>query len=99
MFAKLNHLAITSDRYAINAKFYEAVFGMKTSSKPRPARAVPVGDGQIGLNNIPRREGRRSGLDHFGFEVTDLELALDRIRKFDPKLEFVKRPSQRPNAA
>jgi catechol 2,3-dioxygenase-like lactoylglutathione lyase family enzyme len=99
MFAKINHLAITSDNYAVNAKFYEALFGMKTSSKPRPARAVPIGDGQIGLNNIPRREGRRSGLDHFGFEVTDLNLALDRIRKFDPNLEFVKRPSQRPNAA
>ena len=62
MFAKLNHLAITSDIYAINARFYEALFGMKSSSKPRPARATPVGDGQIGLNNIPRREGRRSGL-------------------------------------
>ena len=69
MFAKINHVAITSDYYAVNAKFYEALFGMKTSGKGRPARAVPVGDGQIGLNNIPRREGRRSGLDHFGFEV------------------------------
>jgi catechol 2,3-dioxygenase-like lactoylglutathione lyase family enzyme len=99
MFAKINHLAITSDNYSTNAKFYEALFGMKTSSKGRPARAVPVGDGQIGLNNIPRREGRRSGLDHFGFEVEDIELALSRIKKFDPSLEAVKRPSVRPNAA
>src|SRR4051794_41406459 len=99
MFAKINHVAITSDYYAVNAKFYEALFGMKTSGKGRPARAVPVGDGQIGLNNIPRRAGRRSGLDHFGFEVESIELALSRIHKFDPKLEAVKRPSARPSAA
>ena len=99
MFAKINHIAITTDYYAVNGKFYEALFGMKTSSKPRPARAVPVGDGQIGLNNIPRREGHRSGLDHFGFLVKDIKQALDRIRKFDSSLEFVERPSVRPNAA
>jgi catechol 2,3-dioxygenase-like lactoylglutathione lyase family enzyme len=99
MFAKINHLAITSDLYAINARFYQALFGMQASNNGRPARAVPVGDGQIGLNNIPRREGRRSGLDHFGFEVADMRLALERMKAFDPSLEHVVRPSVRPNAA
>jgi predicted enzyme related to lactoylglutathione lyase len=99
MFAKINHIAITTDYYAVNGKFYEALFGMKTSSKPRPARAVPVGDGQIGLNNIPRREGHGSGFDHIGFEVKDIKTAIERIQKFDSRLEFVKRPSVRPNAA
>jgi catechol 2,3-dioxygenase-like lactoylglutathione lyase family enzyme len=99
MFAKLNHLAITSDRYAENARFYMALFGMKASNNARPARAMPVSDGQIGLNNIPRREGRRSGLDHFGFEVESMKLALERIRTFDPALQWVERPSVRPNAA
>jgi len=28
MFAKINHLAITSDLYASNARFYMALFGM-----------------------------------------------------------------------
>src|SRR5215204_7317342 len=99
MFAKINHVAITSDYYAVNAKFYEALFGMKTSGKGRPARAVPVGDGQIGLNNIPLRDGRRSGLDHFGFEVESIPLALERMKKFDPDLPLVQRPAVRPNAA
>ena len=99
MSAKLNHLAITSDIYASNARFYMALFGMKGSSNTRPARAMPVGDGQIGLNNIPRREGRRSGLDHFGFEVDSMKLTLDRIKAFDPSLQWVVRPSVRPNAA
>lgn len=99
MFATINHIAITSNNYAANAKFYQALFGMRVSSNPRPARAVPVGDGQIGLNNIPLREGRRSGLDHFGFAVDSIAVALERIRKFDASLEYVKRPSVRPNAA
>lgn len=99
MFAKINHLAICSDYYATNARFYQALFGMKASNSQRPARAMPVGDGQIGLNNIPRRDGRRSGLDHFGVEVESMDAALERIRKFDPSLTYVKRPAVRPNAA
>jgi catechol 2,3-dioxygenase-like lactoylglutathione lyase family enzyme len=99
MFAKINHIAIASDRYAENARFYMALFGMKASNNTRPARAMPVGDGQIGLNNIPLREGRRSGLDHFGFEVESMEVVLDRIHRFDPSLTWVQRPSVRPNAA
>ena len=99
MLAKINHLAISTDYYAVNAKFYQALFGMNASNNPRPARAVPVGDGQIGLNNIPRRDGRRSGLDHFGIEVDSLSDTFDRMRKFDSTLTWVQRPSVRPNAA
>lgn len=99
MFARINHVAIASDQYAVNGKFYEALFGMRPSSKPRPARSVVLGDGYVGLNCIPRREGRTSGLDHFGIEVADLELALSRIKKFDPGLETLKRPPIRPFAA
>ena len=47
MFARITHLAITSDNYATNARFYQALFGMKASNTQRPARAAPVGDGQI----------------------------------------------------
>jgi catechol 2,3-dioxygenase-like lactoylglutathione lyase family enzyme len=99
MSAKLNHVAIASDHYAINARFYESLFGMKSSSKPRPSRAAVVGDGYVGLNSIPRREGRCSGIDHFGIEVDDLEDTIARIQKFDPTLETVKRPPIRPFAA
>ena len=58
-----------------------------------------MSDGRIGLNNIPRRDGKRSGLDHFGFEVESMKLALERLRKFDASLEYVQRPAVRPNAA
>jgi catechol 2,3-dioxygenase-like lactoylglutathione lyase family enzyme len=99
MPVKLNHVAIASDHYALNGRFYEALFGMKTSSKPRPARSVVLGDGYVGMNCIPRRDGRYSGLDHFGLEVDDLEETIARIRTFDPSLGAVKRPPIRPFAA
>src|SRR4051812_39754882 len=99
MFARLNHIAIASDHYAINARFYGALFGMRAGSNPRPARSSVVADGYVGLNNIPRREGRTSGLDHFGIEVADIDLAISRIKKFDPSFEVLKRPPVRPFAA
>src|SRR6266581_2780480 len=73
MASRVNHVAITSDQYALNGRFYESLFGMKPSSKPRPARSVVLGDGYVGMNVIPRRDGRTSGLDHFGIEVDDVE--------------------------
>ena len=33
MSSRINHVAITSDHYAMNARFYEALFGMKTGKK------------------------------------------------------------------
>ncbi|HEX3484792.1 MAG TPA: VOC family protein [Micropepsaceae bacterium] len=99
MPAKLNHVAIASDQYALNGRFYEALFGMKPSSKPRPARSVVIGDGYVGMNCIPRRDGRYSGLDHFGIEVENLEDTIIRIQKFDPTLSALKRPPIRPFAA
>ena len=99
MFARLNHIAITTDHYAINAKFYEALFGLRTAKKPRPARAAVVSDGQVGMNIIPRREGRAAGLDHFGLEVEDIEEARSRVSKFDPSIKLLKRPPIRPFAA
>ncbi|MFM1815690.1 MAG: hypothetical protein RLZ98_2385 [Pseudomonadota bacterium] len=98
MFAKINHVAIVSDNYAQLAKFYEAVFGMKTSGKGRPARAVTVGDGYVGLNINPRRAGRSAGLDHFGIQVEDCETAFERMRKKYPSVKWLKRPSTRPFA-
>ena len=98
MFAKLNHIAIVSENYAQLCKFYEAMFGMTTSSKTRPARAVTVRDGYVGLNINPRRAGRPAGFDHFGIEVEDAETAFDRMRRYYPSVKWLKRPSNRPFA-
>jgi len=99
MPAKVNHVAIASDQYALNGKFYEALFGMKPSSKPRPAALRCAGRWLFGLNCIPRRDGRYSGLDHFGIEVEDLDEPIAAIGKFDSSLSALKRPPIRPYAA
>ena len=67
MFGKLNHLAITSDRYTLLGMFYRAMFGLKASGDTiREVGAISVGDGYVGMTLIPRRAGRKAGLDHFG---------------------------------
>ena len=96
MTAKLRHIALISDQYALQGKFYEAAFGMRTAADPRPERAVTVGDGYVGLNINPRKPGRPAGLDHFGLEVDEVEPVLARLKKHG--VEVVKRPSTRPFA-
>lgn len=98
MFAKINHLAIVSENYAALAQFYQGVFGLKTSGRPRPGRAITVGDGYIGLNINPRREGRMARLDHFGIEVDDVEIVFERLRRNYPGVKWLKRPGSRPFA-
>ena len=101
MSARINHIGITSDYYAMNARFYQALFGMKTGTKRtlHPSRAISVADGYVGMTHIPRRDGRLAGLDHFGIEVDDIEEAIHRMRKFDPEIDALKRPPIRPYAA
>jgi catechol 2,3-dioxygenase-like lactoylglutathione lyase family enzyme len=98
MFAKLNHLAIVSEKYALAGKFYEAVFGMRSASRGRASNAVAVSDGYVGLNINPRRAGRGARFEHFGVEVEDVEAVFARMRKKYPKVEWLKRPSNRPFA-
>jgi catechol 2,3-dioxygenase-like lactoylglutathione lyase family enzyme len=98
MFSKINHVAIVSENYAQLAQFYIAAFGMRTSDKTRPGRAVTVGDGYVGLNINPRRAGRSAGLDHFGIQVDDCETVFERMRTKYPSVKWLKRPSNRPFA-
>ena len=99
MFAKINHMAMISPIYPMLANFYEAYFGLKRSGKTsRPLNAVTVGDGYVGLNINPLRDGYVGGLDHFGVVVDDIDTVLERAQKKFPKANIVKRPSTRPFA-
>jgi predicted enzyme related to lactoylglutathione lyase len=95
MSNKINHLAIIGDQYALEGRFYQSVFGTKVSADSPPDGAVCFSDGYVGFNVNPRRSGRPAGFDHFGFDVDDLDLTIERIRKFDPELLVLKRPSNR----
>jgi catechol 2,3-dioxygenase-like lactoylglutathione lyase family enzyme len=98
MFAQIRHIASISQNYASAGKFYEAVFGMRTSDKNRSHRAVTVGDGYVGYNINPRKTGRPARLDHFGIEVDDIDTVFDRLRKNYPEVEWLQRPATRPFA-
>jgi catechol-2,3-dioxygenase len=98
MFAKINHVASSSENYAVLSKFYETVFGLKTSSSLRSGRAVTVGDGYVGFNINPRKAGRGAGLDHFGIQVESVEKVFERMKKY-PDAHWVERPATRPFAA
>jgi predicted enzyme related to lactoylglutathione lyase len=98
MQTQIKHIAIASENYALMGRFYEALFKMHTSPRAKPESAVVVGDGYIGMNINPRRAGRQAGFDHFGFEVDDVQTALDRIQTKYPKISVLKRPGNRPFA-
>jgi predicted enzyme related to lactoylglutathione lyase len=100
MFGKLNHLAITSDHYTLLGMFYRAIFGLKASGDTaREIGAISVGDGYLGMTLIPRRGGRKAGLDHFGIEVQNLDKVRAKVAKKYPDIEIVKRPGNRPFAS
>lgn len=100
MPTRINHIAIVSDDFALEGTFYAAIFGLRGPSDPKKSSlAVNLTDGYVGLNINPRKPGRQSGLDHFGFEVEDVEALLVRASELYPACEHVKRPSNRPFAA
>ena len=98
MFAKINHVAIVSEKYALLNGFYQSLFGLKPSKTTGPQSGVDIGDGYVGLNINPRKGGRPAGLDHFGVEVENVEKAFERMREKYPLARWVQRPSNRPFA-
>src|ERR671929_527788 len=98
MGARIKHIAIVSDNFALAGRFYEAVFGMRTSPESRPESAVNCTDGYVGLNINPRKPGRQAGFDHFGFEVDDVDAIFRRVDEAYPTVRYLRRPSNRPFA-
>jgi len=106
MLTRIQHAAIVSENFVREARFYEAVFGMKRS-KPgseeeqkaiRTNYAVSVSDGYVGMTIIGRKPGYIPGLHHFGVDVDDVDEAIARIKKKYPEVAVLKRPSNRPFA-
>jgi predicted enzyme related to lactoylglutathione lyase len=100
MFAQLNHVAVVSENYALLSVWYRALFGLEIKSNAKfEASAMSIGDGYVGMNINPRMPGRQGGFDHFGIQVEDVEVVRERVAKKYPKIEIIKRPSNRPFAA
>jgi predicted enzyme related to lactoylglutathione lyase len=106
MLSRIQHAAIVSENFVREAKFYEAVFGMKRS-KPGSAEeerairtnyAMSISDGYVGVTVIGRKPGYVPGLHHFGVDLDDVDEAIRRIKKNYPEIAVLKRPSNRPFA-
>ena len=106
MLARIQHVAIVSENFVRETKFYEVVLGMKRS-KPRSAEeekairtnyALSISDGYVGMTVIGRKPGYVPGLHHFGIDVDDVDEACSRIKEKYPAITVLKRPSNRPFA-
>ncbi|MFM2130781.1 MAG: hypothetical protein RL477_2327 [Pseudomonadota bacterium] len=100
MFSQINHMAMISHQYPMLERFYRSVFKLHISERAHhdaEASAV-VGDGYVGLNILPRRDGYMGGLDHFGMVVDSIDEVRRRMKKHKGA-DAVLRPSTRPFAA
>ena len=103
MLSKIQHVAIVSESFVREAKFYEAVLGMRRS-KPGSAEeekaiqtnyAVSVSDGYVGMTIIGRKPGYNPGLHHFGIDVDNVEEACARIKREYPGVAVLNAESAR----
>jgi predicted enzyme related to lactoylglutathione lyase len=99
MFAQINHMAMISSDYSLLERYYRSLFKFTNSGRNDPEASTVVGDGNVGLNILPRRDGYIGGIDHFGMVVDDIDIVQDRMNAKDWGAKMVKRPSYRPFAA
>ena len=94
--AKIKHLAIKTKSPERLAKFYEQVFDMKVILTEKSG-AIYMSDGYLTLAILKNRgDYTPSGINHFGFQVDDMDEIEKRLAAFDEPLPG--RPSTRPYA-
>ena len=91
MITKIRHCGIVSDDHDRAVKFYKTIFGFRQFTNwggdERTREDRPKGqisDGVIGLALNPHPAGFRSGLDHFGLQLQDIKLVVDRLKEYYP---------------
>ena len=84
MFTSIRHIAVMTENWNREARFYQTIFGMKkiTNGSTNPDRGH-ISDGVIGMAILGRRCGLNAGFDHFGFEVDDADAIVAKIKQFD----------------
>jgi catechol 2,3-dioxygenase-like lactoylglutathione lyase family enzyme len=106
MLTRIQHVAIVSENFVRETKFYESILGMKRSRPGSAAEekaiktnyALSISDGYVGMTVIGRKPGYAPGLHHFGVDVDDVDQACARIKEKYPGVTVLKRPSNRPFA-
>jgi catechol 2,3-dioxygenase-like lactoylglutathione lyase family enzyme len=93
--AKIRHIAIKVEDQEKTAEFYKKTFGM-TEAWRGPVRddgnrAIYLTDGYINMAVLPARGGRE-GIDHFGFQVENMEETLKTAQAAGARSEADKKP-------
>jgi catechol 2,3-dioxygenase-like lactoylglutathione lyase family enzyme len=91
MTAQLTHIAISATSPQRMKTFYQGVFGL---------RGVVTGgsflnDGYVNFAFNFRAPGWQGGLDHFGFEVDNIDEVKRRLADLYPKVKLTTRPAHR----
>jgi catechol-2,3-dioxygenase len=93
MSTKIRHIAIHTDDHFRMANFYKTIFGMKKITAGMTDQngnydkeRGHLSDGVIGLALLQRQPGFSAGLDHFGFEVEDVQKIKDRLKQYYPEV-------------
>src|ERR1044072_4418369 len=95
--AKIRHIAIKVEDQEKTANFYKQTFGM-TEAWRGPVRddgnrAIYLTDGYINMAVLPARGGRE-GIDHFGFQVEDLDGTLKTAADAGAQGDVAKKPPE-----
>jgi catechol 2,3-dioxygenase-like lactoylglutathione lyase family enzyme len=97
--AKIRHVAIFSKDTRMLADFYKTTFEMievasQTPSEPgaEGRRAIYLSDGYINLAILPAREGMPEGIEHFGFQVDDVQATGVTAKEAGAKYQLSPRP-------
>ncbi len=93
--AKIRHIAIKVEDQEKAANFYKQTFGM-TEAWRGPVRddgnrAIYLTDGYINMAVLPARGGRE-GIDHFGFQVENLDETLKSAQVSGAKTDAEAKP-------
>jgi len=97
MFAKIRHVAMYTHNHAAVDNFYQTVFGMRRMTSgtldetgKQNAGRGHISDGVIGLAILSRYAGMQSGMDHYGYEVSDIKEFARRMEQHYPKTMIAK---------
>ncbi len=78
--AKIRHIAIKADDPERLVRFYENTFEMEVILR-RETGAIYMTDGYMNVAILPVKDGQRAGIDHFGFQVDNLEDVFGKLRE------------------
>lgn len=105
MFTSIRHIAVMTENWNREARFYQTIFGMKKITNGMTDETGEynkerghLSDGVIGLALLQRQPGFKAGFDHFGFAVESVDLVRQRIKQSYPEIYIAESPGHVPFA-